>query len=141
MDYVTEALRLHPLLVWLWRFVVFAGVAYLMILGALIFIRPALVMRFFEGLAVTGRVNFLEALLRIIVGVALVGTSPETKAPVFFFGFGAVLVLTSIPLMFLHELHRRQAVWVIPLVRRILPLMGLVAIALGAFIAWAATRY
>jgi hypothetical protein len=72
-----------------------------------------------------------------MIGLALMGVAPETKAPSWLFGFGAVLAATSIPLMFLHELHRRQAVWVIPFAKRFLPLMGLVAIALGALIAGA----
>jgi uncharacterized protein YjeT (DUF2065 family) len=48
-----------------------------------------------------------------------------------------VLATTAIPLMFLYRLHKRQAVWVIPLTRRFLPLMGIVALAFGALIAWA----
>lgn len=63
--------------------------------------------------------------------------SPETKLPVVFFVFGAVLAATAVPMMFLYELHKRHAVWAIPFAKRILPLMGVSAIALGALIVWA----
>ena len=139
MSYVVDVLTPHEVLLWVWRLIAWACAAYLMILGALIFIRPALVMRFFEGLAATNRVNFIEAVLRLAVGLAFIAVSPETKLPDVFFWVGAVLVLTAIPMMFLYRLHKSQAVWVIPLARRILPVMGVVAIALGSLVAWALT--
>jgi hypothetical protein len=137
MSYVVDVLTPHELLLWTWRLAAWACAAYLMILGALTFIRPAIVHRFFGGLAATNRVNFIEAALRLTVGLAFMAVSPETKLPEVFFWVGAVLVLTAIPMMFLHRLHKSQEVWVIPLTRRILPVMGVVAIALGALVAWA----
>jgi len=137
MDQVVEALTQHELLVLAWRSVVWASVAYLVALGLMIFIRPAVVMRFFEGFASSARVNTLEAVLRLIIGFAFMAASRDMKLPIVFFGFGAVLVVTAIPLMFLYRFHKSQAVWVFPLVRRILPLMGVIAIALGLLIVWA----
>ena len=139
MDQVVETLTQHELLVWMWRVVVWAAAAYLLILGALMFVRPAVVHRFFGGFASSNRVNFLEAAVRLVVGLAFMGVSAETKLPLVFFGFGAVLAVTAIPLMFLYRLHKAQAGWVIPFTRRFLPLMGVVAIAVGALIAWAVT--
>jgi hypothetical protein len=137
MSYVADVLTPHELLLWAWRLVAWACAAYLMILGALVFIRPAVVHRFFGGFASSNRVNFLEAAVRLTVGLAFMAVSPETKLSAVFFWSGAVLALTAIPLMFLWRLHKSQAVWVIPLTRRILPLMGVTAIALGALVAWA----
>ena len=59
--------------------------------------------------------------------------------PVAFFWFGAVLAITAIPMMFLYRFHKSQGVWAIPFAKRILPLMGVVAIAVGVLIAWALT--
>lgn len=137
MNDVVQALTQYELLVWAWRLVVWASAAYLLALGALIFVRPALINRFFEGFAASWRINFLEAALRLIVGLAFMAVSPEAKFPVVCFWFGAILAVTAIPMMFLYRLHKRQAVWVLPLTKRILPLMGVVAIALGALIVWA----
>jgi hypothetical protein len=138
MDQIVQTLTQYEL-GFMWRLVVWTCVAYLLILGALVFIRPAVVNRFFEGFASSGRINFLEAALRLINGLAFVAVSPETKLPVVFFWFGAVLAITAIPMMFLYRFHKRQAVWAIPFAKRILPLMGVVAIAIGVLIAWALT--
>lgn len=137
MDQISGLLRQYDALVWVWRLVVWVAAAYMLALGALTYLRPSVVHRFFGGLAASWSVNLLEAILRLIVGVALIGASPETRLPHLFFWFGVMLAVTSIPLMFLHRLHRRQASWVIPLTKRILPLMGIVAIALGSLIVWA----
>ena len=137
MHDVAQALAQNELLALAWRLVVWASAAYLLALGALVFIRPAIVNRFFEGFVSSSRINFLEAALRLIVGLAFMAVSPEMKLSVVFFWFGAVLAVTAIPLMFLYRLHKRQAVWVLPLTKRILPLMGVVSIALGALIGWA----
>lgn len=138
MNDVAQELTQHEWLAWTWRSIVWASAAYLLILGLLVFIRPVIIHRFFEGFVSSSRINFLEACLRLIVGLAFIAVSPETKLPVVvFFSFGAVLAATAVPMMFLYELHKRQAVWAIPFAKRILPLMGVSAIALGALIVWA----
>jgi hypothetical protein len=137
ISYIVDVLTPHELLLWVWRLVAWGCAAYLLVLGVLVFARPAIVHRFFGGLAASQRINFLEAALRLIVGLAFMAVSPETKLPLVFFWFGAVLALTAILLMFLYRLHKSQAVWVIPFTKRFLPLMGVVAIVRGALIGWA----
>jgi hypothetical protein len=136
MDRIVQTLTQYEL-AFMWRLVVWACIAYLLILGALVFIRPAVVNRFFEGFVTSARINFFEAALRLIAGLAFIAVSPETKCPVVFFWFGAVLATTAIAMMFLYRFHKRQAVWAIPFAKRILPLMGGMAIGLGVLIAWA----
>jgi len=137
MTEFAHALTQHELLVWAWRSVVWACIVYLFALGALAFIRPAIVHRFFDGFVASNRINFLEAALRLIVGLAFIAVSPETKLPIVFFWFGVVLAATAIPMLFLYEFHKRQAMWAIPFAKRILPLMGISAIALATLIVWA----
>jgi|CXWL01.1.fsa_nt_gi uncharacterized protein YqhQ len=136
MDAIVQTLRQHDTLIWAWRLIVWAAAAYLIVLGALIFVTPAIVHRFFGGLASSWGVNFLEGVLRLIVGLAFMGVSPETKLPLVFFCFGAILAATAIPMMFLYKFHKRQATWILPLTKRILPLMGVCALALGALAGW-----
>ena len=138
MDQIVQTLAQYQL-GFMWRLVVWACIAYLLIFGALVFIRPAVVNRFFEGFATSGRINFLEAALRLIAGLAFLAVSPETKFPVVFFWIGAVLAITAMPMMFLHRFNKSQAVRAIPFAKRILPLMGVAAIAIGVLIAWALT--
>jgi hypothetical protein len=139
MDQIVQTLTQYQL-GFVWRLVVWACIAFLLSLGALAFIRPAVVHRFIEGFVTSGRIiNVLEVALRLIAGLAFVAVSPETKFPVVFFWIGALLAITAIPMMWLHRFTKSQAVWVIPFAKHILPLMGVVAIALGVLIAWALT--
>ncbi len=139
MNEVAQALTPNSWLVWGWRLVVWASAAYLLSLGVLAFIRPAVVHRFIDGFVTSRRIDFLEVALRLMVSLALVAVSPETKLPLLFFWFGAVLAITAIPMMFVHRFERRQAAWAMPFAKRILPLMGISAIGLGGLIVWAMT--
>jgi hypothetical protein len=139
MDQIVQTLTQYEL-GFMWRLVVWACIAFLLILGSLVFIHPAVVHRFIEGFVTSGRrINFLEVALRLIASLAFVAVSPETKFPVVFFWIGAVLAITAIPMMFLHRFQKSQAEWAIPFTKRILPLMGVLAIAIGVLIAWALT--
>jgi hypothetical protein len=137
MNEVAQALTPSSWLLWSWRLAVWASAAFLLSLGALVFTRRAIVHRFIDGFVAAQRVDFLEVAVRLMVSLAFVAVSPETKLPLLFFWFGAGLAITAIPMMFLHRFQRRQAVWAIPFAKRILPLMGIAAIALGGLIVWA----
>lgn len=137
MHEITELLRQNAPLIWSWRWIVWASAAYLILLGALIFVRPVLVHRFFDGFVGSHALNALEAAVRLIVGLAFIGVSPDTPLPIAFSCFGAVMIATSIPMFFLYQFHKRQAQWAVPFAKRILPVMGLFAIGMGAAIIWA----
>jgi hypothetical protein len=137
MNEIAQALAPSNFLLWAWRLVVWASASCLLALGALVFIRPAVVHRFIYGFVGSQRIDFLEVALRLIVSLAFVAVAPETKLPFVFFWIGVALAMTAIPMMFLHRFQRRHAEWAITFAKRILPLMGISAIALGALIAWA----
>lgn len=137
MDSVAEALNPSAPIAWAWRAIVWASASYLIVLGALIFLRPSFVHRFFDGFVGTPARNALEAALRFVIGLAFIAVSRATLAPALFFWFGALLAATAIPMLFLYALHKRAAAWAVPFAKRILPLMGVCALAFGAFILWA----
>lgn len=139
MNEVAQALAPGDLLVWAWRLVVWICAAFLLALGALVFIRPAVVQRFHGEFVASQRIDFLELALRLIVSLAFVAVSPETKLPRLFFWSGTFLAITAIPMMFLHRFQRRHAARAIPFTKRILPLIGISGIALGGLIVWAIT--
>ena len=118
MDDAVDLLRQHTALVVVWRLVVWSCVGYLLILAAVVFLRPTAARRFLDGYASSPRINFLEAVLRLIAGLGFMGASPEMKLSVVFFWFGAVLVATAIPMMFLYGVHRRFASWAIAFASR-----------------------
>jgi hypothetical protein len=139
MNEVARALSPSNLLVWVWWLAVWVSVSYLVAVGALVFMRPAVVHRFIDRFVNSQRIDFLEVALRLTVSLAFVAVSPQTKLPRLFFCFGATLAITAIPMMFLHRFQRRQTEWAIPFAKRILPLMGVSAVALGGLIVWAIT--
>lgn len=120
-----------------WWLVVWASVAFLLVLSGLVFIRPAMVHRLIVGFVAAQRIDFLELAIRLIVSLAFVAVSPATKVPHIFFWSGAGLAISALPLMLLHRLQRRYAAIAIPMHVRLLPVMGILAIALGGFIVWA----
>jgi hypothetical protein len=137
MHEVIRALTPSTSLLFAWRLVVWISACALLAAGALAFIRPSVLHRFIEKFVGAQRIDFLELALRLIASLAFVAVSPETKLPLVFFWFGAGVAITAIPMMFLHRIQRRHAAWAIPFAKRILPLMGIAAIALGGLIVWA----
>jgi len=137
MNDIAQALAPTDLLLWAWRSVVWVSAALMLALSALVFIRPALIHRFHERFVASHHIDFLELALRLIVSLAFIAVSPETKLPRLFFWSGAMLAITAIPMLFLHRFQRRQAARAVPLTKRILPLMGILGIALGGLIMWA----
>jgi hypothetical protein len=137
MDFVTELLRQHAALAFAWKIMVFAFAAFLVSLGVVAFVQPAVARRFLGGYVSSPLVNFVEAALRLCAGLGLMGASPDMRLSSAFFWFGAILSATAIPMMFLYDLHKRQAGWAIGFAQRILPLYGLSALALGGFVVWA----
>ncbi|NWG71139.1 MAG: hypothetical protein HXY23_05955 [Parvularculaceae bacterium] len=136
MEWLIDLLRRHEWLLGAWRAVAWASAAYLVALGALALMRPAIVRRFFDGFVRTPAVNLLEASLRAVAGLAFMGAAPETRLPDPFFWFGAVLAATSIPMAFLYRFHKRQAAWAAPFAKRVLPLIGVLSVAMGGLVAW-----
>ena len=137
MNEIVQLLTQNEFLVLAWRAVVWACAVYLFVLGAITFIRPSLANRFLGGFASSRLMNSVEAVLRLIVGLAFMATSPAMKLSVVFFWSGAILALTAIAIMFLYDLHRSFRPSVLPLLERFLPVYGALSIALGAVIAWA----
>lgn len=137
MSEIAQALNQTEVLAFAWRLIAWAFAAYLITLGALIFTRPRIASGFLEGFVSSESINLLEAALRLIAGLAFIAVSPETKLPVALFGFGAVLAGSAVIMAFLYRAHKRYTGWAIPFAKRILPLMGIAALAFGALIAWA----
>ena len=134
MDAIVQALA--PLIV-AWRVVVWICAGALLAVGALAFVRPSAIHRFIDGFVTANRVDVLELGVRLIVSTAFVGASPVTKLPRLFFWLGAAVAVTAIPMMLVHRLQRRHAARAAPFAKRIVPVMGASAIALGGLIAWA----
>jgi len=137
MSAIAHLLNQAEALALAWRLIAWASIAYLFVLGILIFTRRQLAESFLDGFVSSERVNLLEATLRFVAGLAFIAVSPDAKLSIALFGFGAVLAGSAVMMTFLYRAHKRYAGWAIPFAKRILPLMGITAIALGVLIAWA----
>lgn len=125
-------------LVWLW--LVRLAATYLIGLGIVVFRRRELALRFLGGFAATPAANALESLLRLVAGIAFMGASPAMHMAELFAAFGAVLVVTAIPMLLLPDLHKRYAGWAVPFAQRIAPLFGVLALLLGVLVLFATLR-
>lgn len=113
--------------------VVLAAV-YLIGLGVAAILSPAPVARFLSGFAGSARAHYLEMLIRLAVGGALVAHAPEMLLSGFFSASGWVLVITTAGLLAIPwQWHQRFAHQVVPRVTRHLWLVALVSLATGAF--------
>ena len=134
---ITDFLRQDTSLVAVWNGFVLLFALYLFALAALIFIRRDLAINFLSKFASTPQINALEAFLRLLVGVGLVGASPDMQFSQIAFYFGALLVVTAIPMFFLQKTHARYAKWALKILPHFLWFFGVVAFALGALVIFA----
>jgi len=120
--------------------IVLAG-AYLVVLGAASLFASARASRFLLGFASSQRVHLAEMFLRLLVGGALVLFAPRMPLSPAFGIFGWVLIATTTCLLLIPwEWHHRFAQRAVPLFTRRISVLGVVSLAIGGFILWAASR-
>lgn len=100
---------------------------YLLILALAIWFKPNLAKRFLGGLVHSAGAHYLEVLLRLVVGLALLQAAPHLLFTPFLQGLGWVLLLTTLVLLVLPwRWHQRFAQWSVP---KSLPYLGWIALA------------
>lgn len=111
---------------------------YLIGLGALALSRPGLAARFLLGFATSARLHYLEMLMRLMIGLALLRRSPAMLWPDLFAGFGWLLIITTIALCAIPwRWHQRFAQQVVPRALQHLRLFALVSLVAGVALLWA----
>lgn len=121
--------------------IVAATGAYFFALGGAALLTPARVSQFLLGFASSLATHLLELALRLIVGAAFVLAARRLWFSGGFSIFGWVLVVSTACLLIVPwRWHQRFAQRVVPLANRHLTLIGLVSVALGAFILLAAVN-
>ncbi|GGY51191.1 hypothetical protein [Parvularcula lutaonensis] len=113
------------------KFIVALAIIYLFVLGIIAIARPKLAWRFLSGFASTPQANALEAVIRAIIGVAVMVEAGSFRFAAFFFVFGAFLTVSAIAMLFMYRQHRSFAQKVVPPLKRLLWLYGLASIGLG----------
>ena len=108
---------------------------YLVGLAAVSFLSPARATRFLGGFAGSAFTHYLELVLRLIAGGAILRCSPRMLFSGFFVMLGWVLVATTAGLFAVPwRWHHRFARRAVPYATRNLALIGVASFALGAFI-------
>lgn len=117
--------------------IVLAVAGFLLVQGALAVLRPQAVTTFLGAFASSAQAHFGELAVRIAAGLAFWHFAPLSAFPLAFTAFGAVLVLTSVALLAVPwRLHRRFALWAVPLATR-----RMTAYAAGCLVSAAAILY
>jgi len=105
---------------------------YLVAVGLAALAKPAAASRFLSAFASSAKLHYLELGLRVVAGLAFVRHAPEMSAGGAFLALGWMLVLTSACLALLPwRWHRRFAERAVPQALRFLPVLGIMALALG----------
>ena len=104
---------------------------YLLGLGVLILVARDQAHRFLAAFAQTSRANWIESVLRMLVGLAFIIAAPTLDHPLAARIFGAFLAGTALLLVIFPGLHRRFAAPAVASVAPFLPLLGIASIALA----------
>lgn len=104
-------------------------------MSLLILLRPEAAEKFFNTFASSIQAHFIEQIVRLMVGMALMVFAPAMRWPYVFNGLGLLIAVTAIALMFTPwRIHQRFAIWVMPIVYQYFKLFAVLASALGLFV-------
>ena len=122
---------MHLISFWL---VVFAA-AYCMALGIALLFYANSASRFLMGFAASPYRHYFEMVARLLTGWAFVAQSARMLFPQIFALFGWVLILTTAALCLVPwQLHRRFALWAVPMAIAKPGLIGVASLLLGAMV-------
>lgn len=110
-------------------------------LAVVIATKPRLAERFLESFASSARAHYIEQVLRLIAGGAIVIFAPSMWYPDLFNFFGWLIVVTAVGLLLIPwRWHHEFGKWAIPLVIRHMNLYALGASALAIFVFYGMSR-
>jgi len=108
---------------------------YLIGLALVFLLSPARATRFLGGFASSAFTHYLELVLRLIAGVAVLLYAPQMLFSGFFVIFGWILVVTTVGLFAVPwQWHQRFAQWGVPYATRNLKLVAGVSFVFGGFV-------
>lgn len=136
MDYLASITHVFAFLI-----LILAGI-YFLLLGTVCIFAAAMAKHFLLGFAGSAFKHYLEMILRMIVGIAMVIQAPHLLYPTAFTVFGWMLIgTTAVLLVIPWTLHQRFAEKVLPRVAASLPLMGVVSIVMGSGLMFCLIRF
>ena len=107
----------------------------LIVLTSVAFAKPAIAERFLMRFASSARTHYVEQILRLLIGAALVVLSPAMWQPTMFWLVGWAIVVSSATLMCVPwQWHHRFGERMLPIVVRHLRLYAVGSLAFGALL-------
>ena len=108
---------------------------YLISLALVMLPAPARAKRFLSGFASSAYTHYLELVLRLIAGVAILLYAPQMLFSNFFAIFGWILVVTTVCLFAVPwQWHQRFAQWGVPYATSNLKLVAGASLVFGGFV-------
>lgn len=89
--------------------VLWLAAAYLIALGLTALVRPDKAQVFLASFAQTRRANWIEAIIRFVIGLAFVFAAPALTYPIVLTVFGSLLIVTAAAMPVFPGAHRRIA--------------------------------
>lgn len=105
---------------------------YFILLGIVALLKPTIAARFLLGFATSAMTHYLELMVRMAIGFALIFYSHNMLFTSVYMGFAYVLIATTALLLFIPwRWHRAFTEKVVPYANAFLSLIGLTSIAFG----------
>ena len=111
---------------------IFLTGVYFIFLGLIALLKPTIAARFLLGFATSAMTHYLELMVRMAIGFALIFYSHNMLFTSVYMGFAYVLIATTALLLFIPwRWHRAFTEKVVPYANAFLSLIGLTSIAFG----------
>lgn len=121
--------------------VVTASGLFLIGVGAVMLIRPAITERFIMSFAGSRKAHFTEMFFRLLFGISLALLSMSMWQPKVFRVFAWVIIISSVLLLILPwQFHQRFGARVLPMLVRYMRLYAVGVLAFGVLIVYAVYR-
>lgn len=130
MEDLLEVIRANDLAPWLWPAILVLAAIYLIALGGMAILRPSTAVRFLSGFAQTTRANVAEAVVRSLIGLAIIGMAPVWQSLIAA-GAGLFLIVTALAMLVFPQQHRRHATRSVSAVSGAIRYIGAASLAFG----------
>lgn len=119
------------------QIIISLAIGFLATIGSVGFFRPEMVWSFWAAFASTRAINTTEAIVRGVIGAAVVVDAQSFLKPEWAVVAGWFLMLSAAIIGIFYDVHHRFAAWVVPPLQRLMRLHSLSAVSFAIFLLWA----
>ena len=120
------------------HYIILLFAIFLVFAGALILVKPAAVFGLLDKHSGSLSVHIIAVVLRVLLGIWLLVVAPSSKFPLILAILGVISLIAGITLAVVgRERFIKLMDWMIKIMRKSFPVLGIVAILFGGFLAYA----